>query len=332
MMNTKLLVEDGPHLHRGVSVKSAMWDVIVALIPITLTSLIIFDFEAVLIIVSCIVGALLGEVVARVVKGEQPRLSDGSAMLTGLILALTLPPTAWWMAIPSYFMGGFVATAIFRELMGGLGKNPLNPAIASRIFLLICRMASVYAAPFLVGISPAFKPYLYDIGSLDAFSKATPLMIMAGKVEEAMPSYRDLFLLNEGGSLAETSILAVLIGCAYLVYKGHIKLHIPLTAIGTTFVVTAIFGADPIYHILSGGLIFGAIFMATDWATSPITNKGKVIFGIGIGLLVAILRLIFFNQTLWVGVGAVAFAILIMNAFVPFIDRVTARTKFGERA
>ncbi|MCK8816154.1 RnfABCDGE type electron transport complex subunit D [Natroniella sulfidigena] len=329
-MKTKLLVEDGPHLHQGLSVSDAMWDVIIALVPVTLTSLVIFGFESVMIIVSCVLGALLGEAVVRKKKGEEARFSDGSAMVTGLILALTLPPTAWWMAIPSYFMGGFVATAVFRELMGGLGNNPLNPAVASRIFLLMARMSSVYVAQPLVEINEAFAPYLYDIGSLDAFSKATPLMVMGGKVEEAMPSTLNLFLLNEGGSLGETSVLAVIIGLFYLVYKGHIKLHIPVAAVSTVFVLAALFGQNPIHHVLSGGLIFGAAFMATDWVTSPVTDKGRIIFGIGIGALVALFRILFFVQELWVGVGGVAFAILIMNLLVPTIDRMTARTAYGK--
>ncbi|MCK8816153.1 RnfABCDGE type electron transport complex subunit D [Natroniella sulfidigena] len=329
-MKIELLVEDGPHLHRGTSVSYAMQDVIIALLPVTLTSLIIFGLDSVMIIVSCVLGALLGEAVVRKKKGEKIRFSDGSALVTGLILALTLPPTAWWMAIPSYFMGGFVATAVFRELMGGLGNNPLNPAAASRVFLLIARMGSVYVAPFLVEIDEAFAPYLYDIGSLDAFSKATPLMVMGEKVEAVMPNYIDLFLLNEGGSLGETSVLAVILGLLYLVYKGHIKLYIPVAAISTVFVLAALFGQNPIYHILSGGLFFGATFMATDWVTSPITDKGGIIFGIGIGALIALFRIAFFAQELWVGVGGVVFAILIMNLLVPTIDRMTARTAYGK--
>lgn len=321
----QLLVGNAPHLRRDVTVSSAMKDVIKACIPITLTSIYIFGFGAILVLFVCIVGALLGEVVVRRLKGEDPNLYDGTAFLSGLLLALTLPPTAWWAVVPLYTIGGFMATAIFRELLGGLGKNPLNPAIASRIFLLSGRTALVYMAPFLLRWFPFTEPFLHRLEVVDALSKATPLMELSMGLD--LPAYHSFLFIYEGGSLAETSVLALLLGAAYLFYKGHISWSIPVPIFATVFILAFAFGEDPLYHILLGGLLFGAFFMATDWVTSPINHSGKIIYGVGIGILVIFFRL-FFEQ-LWVGVGGVAFSILIMNIFVKLIDSLTRRSTFG---
>ncbi len=322
----QLLTNPAPHLHRGQLMSDAMKDVIIALIPVTLTSLIIFQWDAVIILVVTLLGALLGESVGRNLKGESSRLSDGSAFLTGLLLALTLPPTAWYAMVPLYFMGGFLATAVFRELLGGgLGKNRFNPALAARIFLLAGRTALVYMAPLILMVSEFFRPYLDELGAIDAMAKATPLMKLS--MGEALPSNLEFIFIYEGGSLAETSVLAVLIGALYLIYKNHIKWYLPLSILTTVFIVSAIAGQDPFFHVLAGGLLFGSFFMATDWVTSPVSGKGQVIFGICIGLLVVFFRLLV--ERLWIGTGGVAFSIIIMNYFVPYIDRMTIRSKFG---
>lgn len=323
----QLLVGNAPHLRRDVSVSSAMKDVIIACIPITLTSIVIFRFGAIMVLFVAILGALLGEVVVRRLKGQDPNLYDGTAFVSGLLLALTLPPTAWWAAVPLYFFGGFLATALFRELLGGLGKNPLNPAICSRIFLLSGRTALVYMAPFLLRWFPFTEPMLNRLEVVDALSKATPLMELSLGWE--LPGYQSFLLVYEGGSLAETSVLALLIGAAYLFYKGHIPWSIPLPILSTVFILAWILGEDPLYHVILGGLLFGAFYMATDWVTSPINHSGKIIFGVGIGVLVIFFRIFF--EPLWVGVGGVAFSILIMNIFVRLIDRFTRRPKFGTK-
>lgn len=320
-----LITGPAPYLHSQETVAGAMKNVIVSLIPITLVSLYIFGFGAVLVMTFCVTGALLGEVVARRVKGKEPTLHDGTAMVTGLLLALTLPPTAWWAMVPLYTFGGFLATFFFREYMGGLGWNKFNPALAARLFLLIGRTSLVYMAPFLLGLSPFFAPYLNQLEVVDAVSKASPLMLMAGKLP--MPPYSSFLFSYQGGALAETSVLALLLGAAYLIYKKEINWYIPVSILSTVMVFTFLLGADPLYHVLAGGLIVGAFFMATDWVTSPITDEGSIIFGMGIGILVVLFRL--FVSALWVPVGGVVFAILILNACVPFIDRITRRKKFG---
>ncbi len=321
-----LLTGPAPHIRTRVTVATAMKDVMIALIPITLISLYIFGLGAVLVIATCVTGAILGEIVARRMKGEKATLHDGTALVTGLLLAMTLPPTAWWAVVPLYTFGGFISIAVFREYMGGIGWNRFNPAVAGRLFLLIGRTSLVYMAPFLLGISSAFEPYLMKLGAIDAVSKATPLM--SANLGLSLPSYSYFLGAFEGGALAETSVLAMLLGGAYLLYKGHINWRIPLSMIGTVFILSFVAGADPIFHVLAGGLLLGAFFMATDWVTSPISFKGQLIYGVAIGALIVFFRLVVARY--WVPDGGVVFAILIMNALVPAIDRATRRPKFGE--
>ncbi len=324
----QVVIGPAPHIYSRNTVAESMRDVLIALIPITLVSIYIFRLEALLLIFLCVGGALLGEIFARRIKKSEVTLLDAASLVTGLLLALTLPPTAWWAMVPFYGVGGFIATFLFRENMGGLGMNRFNPALMSRLFLLAGRTSLVYMAPFLLTINASFEPWLADLGAIDAMSKATPLMKMAEGAP--MPSYTSFLFPFEGGSLGETSVLALLIGAAYLFIKGHISWSIPVPIIGTVFILTAIFGHDPLYHVLSGGLLLGAFFMATDWVTSPITNKGRVIYGVCIGSIVVFFRLVMVQ--FWLPLGGVLFAILIMNGFVPLIDRITKRKVFGEIA
>ena len=327
-MNTAsktIAVEPSPHLHLNITIADAMGDVIIALVPITFVASFVFGFGSLLVLATCMAGAVMGEVFARKIKGEKPSINDGTALVTGLLLALTLPPTAWWAVVPLYTIGGFLSTAVFRELMGGLGLNRFNPALLARLFLLIGRTSLVYLAPFLLRFSPHFEPWLLELEVVDAVSKATPLIAAVHGL--STPGYINIFLVHEGGALGETSVLALLLGAAYLFYRGHITWHIPASILGTIFILTAVLGESPLFHTLAGGAILGAFFMATDWATSPVTGKGKVVFGVGIGILVVIFRL--YAAQYWVPVGGIAFSILIMNAFVPAIDRLTKRIKFG---
>ncbi len=281
--------------------------VIFALIPITFMASFVFGFKALLVLATCMLGAVAGELFARKIKGEKASISDGKALLTGLLLALILPTTQWWVAIPLYTSAGFLATALFREYFGGLGLNRFNPALLAWLFVLIVRNGLV-------------EPWLW----VDTVSGATPLIISATHGLTAL-SNGNIFLVYFGGSLGETSVLALLLGAAYLLYKGDISWHIPASVLGTTFLLAAILGQDPLFHILAGGVFFGAFFIATDWAGSPVTGKGKVIFGVGIGILTVLFRL--YAAPYWVPVGGVAFAILIMNAFVPAINRSVGRIK-----
>lgn len=319
------ILGQAPHIRSKETVSHAMKNVVVALIPITLVSIFIFGLGAILVISVCMIGAVLGEVVARRIKGQQPTLHDGTAVLTGLLLALSLPPTAWWAVVPLYTLGGFLATAVFREFMGGIGWNRFNPALASRVFLLFGRTSLVYMAPFLLRLSPVFRPYLLQLEVVDAVSKATPLMMFSEGLPT--PAYNSFLLAYKGGSLAETSVLALLLGAAYLLYKNEISWHVPISILSTVFALSAVYGADPLFQILSGGLMLGAFFMATDWVTSPITTDGKIYYGVGIGILIVFFRL--FAAQYWVPVGGVAISILVLNAFVPTFDKFTRRKAFG---
>lgn len=320
-----LVVKPSPHFHVNITVADAMSGIILSLVPVIFVAVYVFGAGALLVLATCMFGAVLGEIFARRIKGEQPNIGDGTALVTGLLLALTLPPTAWWAVIPLYTIGGFLATAFFREFMGGLGANRFNPALLARLFLLIGRTSLVYMAPFLIQFDSRFEPWLHELEVVDALAKATPLMAAAEGM--SLPAYSDLLFIFEGGALGETSVLAVLIGSAFLFYRGYISWHIPASFLGTIFVLTAVLGEDPLFHILAGGAIIGAFYFATDWVTSPITKKGKIVFGIGVGILIVFFRL--YVSQYWLPVGGVAFSILIMNAFVPYIDRVTRRIKFG---
>ena len=291
-------------------VSDATSDFIIALVPITFIASFVFGFKALLVLATCMIGAAAGEVFARKMKGEKATLDDGRALLIGLLLALTLPTTAWWAVIPLYTIGGFLATALFRELMGARGLYRFNPVLLAWLFLFIGRTAFIYLAPL-----PA-----------DTVSTATPLFMSADQGLSVLRN-SSIFLVYMGGALGETSVIALLLGAAYLLYKGHISLYIPVSILGAVFFLTAVLGQDPLFHVLVGGVILGAFFIATDWITSPVTAKGKVIFGVGIGILTILFRL--YAAQYWVPVGGVAFSILIMNAFVPAIERSAGRINIG---
>lgn len=292
-----------------------MIDVVIALAPASLMGIYLFGARAALVILATVLSCVVSEHVAcRLMKKASP-IGDFSAVVTGVLLALNLPPTIpLWIAA----VGGIVAIVIVKQFFGGIGQNFMNPALTARVFLLIA-----YTGSMTTWISP---------GQVDGVSSATPLaLVKKGQevVEGVMPGYWDLFIGNVGGCIGETSVLALLIGAAYLLYRRVITLEIPLSFIGTLALLTWIFGGDRlfsgdfIYHVLSGGLILGAFFMATDYTTSPMTAKGKIIMGVGCGLITAIIRL-------YAGYPeGVSFAIILMNVVVPLIDRFTVPKSFG---
>ncbi len=301
-MRNNLYVSDSPHLHSKESVSKTMWMVAVSLMPAGAAGVFIFGISALWVIVLGIISALATEGILQKISKKKITILDGSAFLTGLLLAYNLPPKVpFWLPIAGSFFAIFIGKYVF----GGLGKNIFNPALVGRAFLMASwpKHMTTFTQPF------------------DAITSATPLaMLKEGKLLEKI-SYLDLFLGKRGGCIGEVCILALLIGAAFILIKGYISWHIPLTYIFTTGLLTYIFGpaglfsGDWLFHILSGGLLLGAFFMATDYVTSPLTRKGQVIFGIGCGLITAIIRL-------WGGYpeGA-SYAILIMNAFVPLVDR-----------
>lgn len=291
MNNEQLMVTPNPHIKDSTSVEEIMWTVIYALIPAVLAATYFFGFRVLLIVAVSILGAVVTEYSFLKIRDKELVINDGSAILTGLLLALTLPPTIpLWTA----FLGSVVAIGLGKQVFGGLGHNPFNPALIGRAFLT------------------ASYPVLMTTWVVDGTSTATPLSMMSNG--EALRIW-NLFIGNTGGSLGETSALALLLGAAYLIYKGYINWRIPTSMISTVIVITFISGADPIAHVFAGSLILGAFFMATDMVTSPVTKKARWVFGIGAGLLVAIIRL-------WGGYPeGVMYSILLMNTTVPLLDR-----------
>lgn len=315
-MSAPLLVTSSPHLRAKDTTQSIMRDVLIALVPALGAGAWFFGLAALLPVLFAVAGALLGEYATRVwfLKRDN-RLGDLSAVVTGVLLGMNLPPS---IPLPLAFIGGIVATGLIKEVFGGLGQNFMNPALAARVLLF-----TAWMQPMTHWVPPQ--------AGLDAVSAATPLAILKG-LESAgtLPSYLDMFLGGVGGCMGETSALALLIGAAYLVVRRVITLEIPLVYIGTTALFvwvfgdkTGLFGGDVLAHVLSGGLMLGAWFMATDYATSPVTMRGRLIYAAGMGLLTGLIR-IYTNYP-----EGASFAILIMNAFAPLIDRYTVPRSFG---
>ncbi|MDD2703548.1 MAG: RnfABCDGE type electron transport complex subunit D [Candidatus Omnitrophica bacterium] len=308
----KFIVTSSPHLHKKESVRRIMWTVNMSLLPAAVAGVFIFGAGAAWIMALCILSAIISEAVLQKLTHRKISVLDGSAFLTGLLLAFNLPARVpFWIPIA----GSFFAIAIGKQVFGGLGQNIFNPALAGRAFLTASwpKYVTTFTAPF----------------SCDATTCATPLTLLKEGPGLDHLSYMDLFLGKKGGCIGEVCILALLIGAAYLFYKKYITWHIPLSYIAATALVIWIFGGKPLFsgdwffHILSGGLILGAFFMATDYVTSPLTGKGQIIFGAGCGLLTAVLRI-------WGGSAeGVSYAILMMNAATPVIDRFTANRVYG---
>ena len=310
----KLIVSFSPHLHKDESVSKIMWMVVISLIPAGVAGIFIFGQGALWVILLGIVAALITEWIVQLFAKRRVSVLDGSAFLTGLLLAYNLPPKVpFWLPI----VGSVFAIAIGKQVFGGLGQNIFNPALTGRVFL----MASwpKYMTTFT-------KPLNYD-----AITSATPLAALKeGKVLEHI-SHWNLFWGIRGGCIGEVCIFALLLGALFLFIRGYISWHIPITYIFVVGLFTYIFGpkclfsGDWLVHILSGGLILGAFFMATDYVTTPLTRKGQIIFGIGCGLITAIIRL-------WGGYPeGVSYAILMMNAATPIIDRYTKSRIYGTR-
>ena len=317
----KLTVSTSPHLHSNESVSSAMRDVIIALLPVTAVSIYWFGLNAVFTVAVCMITAVLTEFAFRAMLGRKKQQFDGSALVTGLLIALCFSVnTPWWTLVIATVIG----VGIAKELMGGIGWNRFNPALFGRV------SAMLFAPALLNGVNAAFAPLGFKIADIDLVTSATPLALLQQGSD--LPALGELFIAFPGGALTETSALAVILGGLYLLYRKHIGWYTPVGMIGAVAVMALLFGTGDIgtsavlYHVLSGGVLLGAFFMATDWVTSPITPTGKIVFGICIGILLMVFRLFL------APVEGTAFAILIMNAFVPMLDRLTKKAKFGEVA
>ena len=315
-----LSISGSPHVHSDESTKKIMWRVNLALVPMLLTAIAFFGLNALLIsLVSVACCCLFQWLIEKFILKVPSTVSDGSAIVTGLLLAFNVPATAdmiWLVAI-----GALVAIGVGKMSFGGLGKNPFNPALVGRVFLLISFPVQMTTWPTVGKWFPM---------TLDTVSGATPLGLLKEGGAEALPQAWDLFLGHVGGSLGEVSALAILIGAIYLLCRRIISWHIPVTFIGTAALFSAILWlvdsasyADPLTTILSGGIMLGACFMATDMVTSPMAKSGQLIFGVGCGLLTIIIR------TWGAYPEGVSFAILLMNSVTPLINRWCKPKRFA---
>ncbi len=317
----KLLVSPSPHLHTKTSTKSLMRDVVIAMMPAVIVSVLFYGWSELLVLgVSVASCVLLEYLITKYLLKKPSTVCDMSAVVTGVLLALNLPATTpWWVV----FIGAVVAIGVAKMTFGGLGQNLFNPAIVGRVFLLIS---------FPTYMTDWTRPQGFIGGGIDALSGATPL----GAVKEggiaAIESldYSDMLFYNIGGSAGELSAIALLIGFAYLLIRRVIKPYITCSIIATVAIFSGIFWAinpaeytDPVFNILTGGLLLGAIFMATDYVTSPMSNVGGIIFGVGIGIITMLIR--YFGAY----PEGMSFAILIMNSVVPLINKWCHSKKYG---
>ncbi len=324
-----LTVSPSPHVHGSFDTRRIMFDVAIALMPALFVSILYFGIGTLKVTLTAVAACLFFEfMIQKFVLKVPPTINDGSALVSGILLAFNVPSSLpLWMII----LGAFVTIGVAKMSFGGLGKNPFNPALVGRVFLLIS---------FPVQMTNWPQPRFLDFSFADAVSGATALgrmkegLAMGATVSEIMkdiPGYMQLFIGNANGSLGEISAIALLIGAVYLLVRKVITLHIPGSFILTVVGMTGVFWlynpdkfADPIFHLLTGGLMLGAWFMATDMVTSPMSKLGMIVFGVGCGVITVLIRLF----------GAypegVSFAILIMNATVPLINNFCKPKRFGE--
>lgn len=300
-MSSMAKLSVSPHMHSGSSTSGIMRDVLISLLPVTAAGIVIFGLRSLLVIVVCVACCVGFEALFNIITKKEQTVCDLSAAVTGLLLALNLPANIplWQCAVGSLF-----AIVVVKCLFGGIGCNLVNPAITARVFMLVAFGSMVV--------------YAYPV---DAVAGATPLSA------EAMPSFTDLLLGNYGGAIGETCSVALLLGGAYLLIRRVITWHIPVVFIGSVFVFSFLFkgfdAAEALALVLSGGVLIGAIFMATDYVTSPSTAWGKVIFGFGAGLITCLIR--YFGSY----PEGVSFAILFMNILTPYIGKWTKHKVFG---
>ena len=324
----RLLVSPSPHIHSKTSTRSLMLDVVIALLPSVIVSVLYYGWSALIVLASSVVFCVLLEyLITKYLLRRPGTIGDLSAVVTGIILALNLPPTApWWVAM----IGAVVAIGVAKMTFGGLGQNVFNPAITGRVFLLI-------SFPAIMTTWGGAKGF---IGGVDAVSGATPLGIVKeglmqgqtlGQIFAANDfSYLQMLFVNIGGSAGEISAIAVLAGFIYLLARKVIRPYITLSILVTVAVFSGIFWlidptqyTDPLFNLLTGGVLLGSVFMATDYVTSPMSDKGGIVFGIGIGVITMLIR--YFGAY----PEGMSFAILIMNSTVPLINRFCKQKKFG---
>ncbi|PWL70994.1 MAG: hypothetical protein DBY25_07035 [Clostridiales bacterium] len=307
----KLLVTYSPHRKSGVTTRSIMLNVVIALIPALVCAVIFFGFRALMLTCVSVLACVLFEYLVRKLMKRDNTIGDLSAVVTGVLVAFNVPVTLpIWMLI----IGDFVAIVIAKQMFGGIGQNFANPAILARIVLLVS-----FPAQMTTWVPPYFNSFLVPA---DVVTTATPLADITNT--ETLPSMLDMFLGARAGSLGETAALALLIGGLYLIVRRIINPIIPIAYIGTVFLFTWALGLDPVYQILAGGVMLGGFFMLTDYSTSPSTRLGKLIFAVGCGIITVVIR-VFGSYP-----EGVSFAILLMNILVPYIDKATRLKPFGK--
>lgn len=313
------IVSSSPHVRTKETTKSVMTDVLIALVPAFLCGIVYFGMRSLYLVAITVISCVGFEYLWQKITKRPVTINDGTAVVTGVLLAMNVPATApWWMLV----IGSFVAIIIAKQLFGGTGHNFINPALAGRAFMLASWpvLMTKWAAPFTLGFNVP----------VDMVSSATPLAMLKGTAEGELPALLDMFIGNIGGCIGETSAIAILIGGIYLVARKIISPRIPLCFIGTVAVLSFIFSSGDmsatesvLYNLLSGGLMLGAVFMATDYVTSPMTANGQVIMGIGCGLITFVIRRFGGYPE------GVSYAILLMNIVTPLIDKYCLPKKFG---
>lgn len=310
-VENQLLVSSSPHVFSKSSTTKIMLDVLIALVPATIASVIFFGLNALLIVLTCVVACVFFEWGFQKITKQPVAIQDLSAAVTGLLLALNLPAVdykdIWWPCI----VGSLIAIVVVKGLFGGIGKNFANPAITARVILLIAFSA----------VGTQVFPVISDVTS-----SATPLSVLKDSSTGTLPSLLGMFVGNRGGALGETSALALLLGGIYLICRKIISWHTPVIFIGTVFILTFLVKFDveyALYQVLSGGLFIGAIFMATDYTTSPFRPWGKVIFAIGCAFITVAIR-VWGNYP-----EGVSFSILFMNLLTPYINKWVQKMPFG---
>lgn len=306
-MDNKLYVSSSPHIRDNNSTRRIMLDVIIALMPTSVAACVIFGFRSAVLIAVCVATCVLLEFVSRKIMKRESTIGDLSAVVTGLLLALNLPVDINPLIA---MFGCLIAIVVVKQMFGGIGMNFVNPALAARIVLLVS-----FPSAMMHWVTVADAPARAVI---DATTSATPLAAKKGTF-----SYIDLLIGRCGGSIGEVCAIALVLGGVYLVIRRVISPIIPCVYLATAGVMSLIFGLNPVFQILTGGMLLGAIFMATDYTTSPITTPGKVIYAIGCGFFTMLLRN-FSNMP-----EGVSFSILLMNILVPLIERITVPKTLG---
>lgn len=328
-MDNILNISPAPHVFGKDTTRSLMLDVIIALSPALVASIYFFGYGAIIVTLTSVVSCLVFEyLIQRFILKGPVTITDGSAIVTGLLLAFNVPSN---LPVFIIIIGSLVSIGIAKMTFGGLGNNPFNPALVGRVFLLISFPVQMTSWPVPSGFMTGYS---------DAVTGATPLSVMkeglsngesVSKLMDQVPSHMQLFYGYMGGSIGEVAAAALLLGLIYMLIRKTITWHIPLAVLGSVTVFTAILwlinpdkNADPVFHLLTGGVMLGAIFMATDYVTSPMSYKAMIIYGAGIGVLTVIIR-VFGTYP-----EGVSFAILIMNAFVPLMNKYIKPKRFGE--